>query len=186
MLCWSGTTPPSRCATCPVSPVGAAEHAAAARGGPGTKPWESLVSDLLQFVLTRLGLSPDQCGALVALIAGSRHYRHNGKRDSLLAAVRSATEHGVEVELLPAHRRRLAVYAETDTTAPGRPPHPCGAPSLRREPAIALPRRRSPVPERGSRVAGPRTADQARSDVRTKYADRSSVLSGVRHPEGSA
>ena len=37
--------------------------------------------------------------------------------DSLLAAVRSATEHGVEVELLPAHRRRLAVYAGTDTTA---------------------------------------------------------------------
>lgn len=32
-----------------MSPVGAAEHAAAARGVPGTKPWESLVSDLLQF-----------------------------------------------------------------------------------------------------------------------------------------
>jgi len=65
-------------------------------------------------VLTRLGLSPDQCGAL---LAGSRHYRHNGKRDSLLAAVRSATEHGVEVELMPAHRWRLAVYVDTDTTA---------------------------------------------------------------------
>jgi hypothetical protein len=45
-------------------------------------------------VLARLGLSPDQCGALVALVAGSRKYRHNGKHDSLLAAVRIATEHG--------------------------------------------------------------------------------------------
>jgi hypothetical protein len=47
-------------------------------------------------VLAQLGLSPDQCGALVALIAGSRRYRHNGKRDSLLGAVRSAIESGVE------------------------------------------------------------------------------------------
>lgn len=39
-------------------------------------------------ILARLGLSPDQCGALVALVAGSRKYRHNGKHDSLLAAVR--------------------------------------------------------------------------------------------------
>jgi len=45
-------------------------------------------------VLARLGLSPDQCGALVALVAGSRRYRHNGKQDSLLAA-RIATEHGI-------------------------------------------------------------------------------------------
>jgi hypothetical protein len=29
-------------------------------------------------VLARLGLTPDQCGALVALVAGSRKYRHNG------------------------------------------------------------------------------------------------------------
>jgi hypothetical protein len=78
-------------------------------------------------VLTRLGLSPDQRGALVALLAGSRHYRHNGKRDSLLAAVRSATEHGVEVELLPAHRRRLAVYADTNITATRPPAGPTAA-----------------------------------------------------------
>jgi hypothetical protein len=36
-------------------------------------------------ILARLSLSPDQCGALVALLAGSRHYRHNDKHDSLLA-----------------------------------------------------------------------------------------------------
>jgi len=61
-------------------------------------------------VLSRLGLSPDQSGALVALVAGSRKYRHNGKHDSLLAAVRAATEHGHPVELSPAHRRRIAVF----------------------------------------------------------------------------
>lgn len=30
-------------------------------------------------ILAQLDLSPDQCGALVALLAGSRPYRHNGK-----------------------------------------------------------------------------------------------------------
>jgi hypothetical protein len=52
-------------------------------------------------VLARLGLSSDQCGALVALLAGSRRYRHNGKHDSLLAAVRTATEAGRTAELSP-------------------------------------------------------------------------------------
>jgi hypothetical protein len=61
-------------------------------------------------VLSRLGLTPDQSGALVALLAGSRKHRHNGKHDSLLAAARVATEHGHPVELSPAHRRRLAVF----------------------------------------------------------------------------
>jgi hypothetical protein len=61
-------------------------------------------------ILAHLGLSPDQCGALVALVAGSRQYRHNGKQDSLLAAVRTATEHGHTVELSPDQRRRLGVY----------------------------------------------------------------------------
>jgi hypothetical protein len=61
-------------------------------------------------VLARLGLIPDQCGALVALVAGSRKYRHNGKHDSLLAAARIATEHGQPVQLSPAHRRRLAIF----------------------------------------------------------------------------
>jgi hypothetical protein len=62
-------------------------------------------------VLARLGLTPDQCGALVALVAGSRQYRYNGKRDSLLAAVRTATERGHAVELSPAQRRRLVLFA---------------------------------------------------------------------------
>jgi hypothetical protein len=60
-------------------------------------------------VLAQLGLTPDQCGALVALMAGSRKYRHNSKHDSLLAAVRTATGLG-HVELSPAHRRRLAIF----------------------------------------------------------------------------
>ena len=60
--------------------------------------------------LARLGLTADQCGALVALLAGSRRYRHNGKHDSLLAAVRAATEREHPVELSPAHRRRIAVF----------------------------------------------------------------------------
>lgn len=64
-------------------------------------------------VLARLGLSPDQCGALVALVAGSRKYRHNGKHDSLLGAVRTAAEHGYAVELSPAHQRRLTVFRGT-------------------------------------------------------------------------
>jgi hypothetical protein len=64
-------------------------------------------------VLARLGLTPDQSGALVALVAGSRRYRHNDKHDSLLAAVRRATDHGVPVELSPAQRRRLATFIGT-------------------------------------------------------------------------
>jgi hypothetical protein len=64
-------------------------------------------------ILAHLGLSPDQCGALVALVAGSRQYRHNGKQDSLLAAVRTATEHGHTVELSPDQLRRLGVFLGT-------------------------------------------------------------------------
>jgi hypothetical protein len=61
-------------------------------------------------VLARLGLSPDQCGALVALLAGSRRERAAGEVDSLLAAVRVADAGGVPVELSVAQRRRVAVY----------------------------------------------------------------------------
>jgi hypothetical protein len=64
-------------------------------------------------ILAQLGLNPDQCGALVALLAGSRRYRHNGKQDSLLAAVRIAIQHRDPVELSPAQRRRLAGFAGT-------------------------------------------------------------------------
>jgi hypothetical protein len=64
-------------------------------------------------VLAELGLCADQCSALVALLAGSRRYRHNGKRDSLLAAVRTATRLGRAVHLSTDQRRRLAVFAGT-------------------------------------------------------------------------
>jgi hypothetical protein len=74
-------------------------------------------------ILARLGLTPEQSGALVALVAGSRKYRHNGKHDSLLAAVRAAAEHGHPVEVCPAQRRRLAVFT--------------GAPQPRRLPGVA-------------------------------------------------
>jgi hypothetical protein len=72
-------------------------------------------------ILARLGLSPDQCGALVALVAGSRRYRHNGKQDSLLAAVRTATESGHTVELSPDQRRRLGVFIGTIRRQPEAP-----------------------------------------------------------------
>ncbi|MGH3737779.1 MAG: hypothetical protein ACRDT6_19530 [Micromonosporaceae bacterium] len=62
-------------------------------------------------VLAQLGLSPDQSGALVALVAGSRRYRHNGKRDSLLVATRAACDRDKAVALSPAQLRRLAQYA---------------------------------------------------------------------------
>ena len=68
--------------------------------------------------LAELGLSPDQCGALVALLAGSRCYRHNGKQDSLLAAVRAATARGRPVELSPLQRRRISIYTRQLAVAP--------------------------------------------------------------------
>ena len=61
-------------------------------------------------VLAENGLSPDQCGALVALLAGSRRYRHNGKRDSVLAAVRTAADSNQRLELSATQLRRLAIY----------------------------------------------------------------------------
>jgi hypothetical protein len=72
-------------------------------------------------VLRHLGLSPDQCGALVALVAGSRKFRHNGKQDSLLGAVRTATDHGHFVELSPDQRRRLEVLIGTIRRQPQPP-----------------------------------------------------------------
>ena len=61
-------------------------------------------------ILARLGLSPDQSGALVALVAGSRRYRHDGKRDSLLIAARTASNRDGSVALSPAQLRRVDVY----------------------------------------------------------------------------
>jgi hypothetical protein len=61
-------------------------------------------------ILARLGLSPNESGALVALVAGSRRYRHDGKRDSLLATARGACSHGERIALSPARLRRIALY----------------------------------------------------------------------------
>jgi hypothetical protein len=61
-------------------------------------------------ILAHLGLSPDQSGALVALVAGSRRHRHNGKHDSLLAAARAACDRDECVALSPAQSRRVALY----------------------------------------------------------------------------
>jgi len=61
-------------------------------------------------VLAGLGLSANQCGALVALMAGSRQSRHNGKADSLLAATRTAHVRGENVSLSAVQQRRVASY----------------------------------------------------------------------------
>jgi hypothetical protein len=57
-----------------------------------------------------LPADPGQSGALVALVAGSRRYRHDGKRDSLLATARGACSHGERIALSPARLRRIALY----------------------------------------------------------------------------
>ena len=93
-------------------------------------------------VLAGLGLSADQCGALVALIAGSRRFRHNGKEDSLLFPIRSAHSRGE-----PGHSRPRSRAAWPDTcaarpacnsaTAAGQEPPCAGILSVSREPPPA-------------------------------------------------
>ena len=87
-------------------------------------------------ILAYLGLSLDQCGALVALLAGSRRYRHNGKQDSLLAAVRTATENGRPVELSQLQQRRIGIYTGRRVAAPATDLPAAGA-RLRRSRALA-------------------------------------------------
>lgn len=65
-------------------------------------------------ILASLGLCPDQCGALVTLLAGSRHNRHNGRSDSLLRATRTSTQCGVPVELSTLQQRRVATFTGRD------------------------------------------------------------------------
>jgi len=62
-------------------------------------------------VLAGLGMSANQCGALVALMAGSRRFRHKGKDDSLLLSVRSAHPGGEPMPLTAIQQRRVARYA---------------------------------------------------------------------------
>jgi hypothetical protein len=63
-------------------------------------------------VLARLGLTPDQCGALVALVAGSRRDRETGRGGGLLGAVRAGHDSGVPVELTPAEQKRVRTYVD--------------------------------------------------------------------------
>lgn len=71
-------------------------------------------------VLAQLGLLPDQAGALVGLMAGSRRERRNSQGDSLLAAVRAASDRGVPAELSAAQVRRARIYVG-DNAANHRP-----------------------------------------------------------------
>jgi hypothetical protein len=59
-------------------------------------------------VLSRLGLCPDQAGALSALVFGSRR---SGRSDGLLQAVLDAQRHGNRPELTPAQQQRVRTYA---------------------------------------------------------------------------
>jgi hypothetical protein len=63
-------------------------------------------------VLARFGLTPDQCGALVALVAGSRRDREAGRGGGLLGAVRVGHDRGVPVELSAAEQKRVRTYVD--------------------------------------------------------------------------
>jgi hypothetical protein len=58
-------------------------------------------------VLARLGLCPDQAGALAGLLFGSRR---SGRSDGLLKDVIDAHQRGSRAELTPAQRRRVRTY----------------------------------------------------------------------------
>lgn len=73
-----------------------------------SKQWETTARH--DPVLARLGLSPDQASALVALVAGSRRERENGRRGGLLGVVRAAHENGRPVSLSAADRNRVSTY----------------------------------------------------------------------------
>lgn len=64
-------------------------------------------------ILARLGLAPDQAGSLVALVAGSRRTRHNGRHDSLLRAIRAVATRGANPEVTASQERRLATYTNS-------------------------------------------------------------------------
>ena len=78
-----------------------------------TKQWETVARH--DPVLTRLGLSPDQASALVALVAGSRRDREAGRPGGLLGVVRAARERGEPVALSPVDRRRVHTYVGTQS-----------------------------------------------------------------------
>jgi hypothetical protein len=71
-----------------------------------TSAWRETVVRRDQ-VLSRLGLCPDQAGALSALVFGSRR---SGRSDGLLKAVLDAHQHGGPPELTPAQWQRVRTY----------------------------------------------------------------------------
>jgi len=81
-------------------------------------------------VLARLGLTPDQCGALVALAAGSRRDREAGRGGGLLGAVRADHDRGVPVELTAAEQKRIRIYVDGASPAHRRSASQRGLPVL--------------------------------------------------------
>jgi hypothetical protein len=71
-----------------------------------TSAWRETVVRRDQ-VLSRLGLCPDQAGALSALVFGSRR---SGRSDGLLKAVLDAHQHGNRPGLTPAQQQRVRTY----------------------------------------------------------------------------
>lgn len=84
-----------------------------------SKQWETAAR--LDPVLSRLGLSPDQASALVALVAGSRRDREAGRPGGLLGVVRAAWERGEPVMLSAADRRRIRTYVDRTQSRRRRP-----------------------------------------------------------------
>lgn len=61
-------------------------------------------------ILARLGLAPNQRGGLVALLAGSRQHRDNGRTDSLFHIARVAARLGDPVTLSRRQQRRATTF----------------------------------------------------------------------------
>jgi hypothetical protein len=95
--------------------VAAVDHLADLFTATPRKHWEDAARS--DPVLVRLGLTPDQCGALVALLAGSRRDREAGRGGGLLGAVRTDHDRGVPVELTAAEQRRVRTYVDGSNPA---------------------------------------------------------------------
>lgn len=90
---------------------------------PGWWEWEARRDP----VLTRLGLTPDQASALVAIVAGGRRHRHNGKADSLLRATRTTQQTVDPAELSRLQQRRMATFTGIWTAPTGATSQPRGS-----------------------------------------------------------
>jgi hypothetical protein len=94
----------------------AVDHLADLFSVTSSKQWETAARQ--DPVLARLGLSPDQASALVALVAGSRRDRESGRPGGLLGTIRAAEKHGGPVTLSSADRNRVHTYV--NGTGPAR------------------------------------------------------------------